>query len=652
MFRNRSTIKTIASIIIVLLLLFPSFGEREQHTVHGEKKKSLESEVNIKELETSIIDIINWKKSQNEPYANILFTNDFLENAGDSSTDWYVLGLGRAGLEDDFASYLAVIKDTVEKRYQTDEKLSTSKATEWHRISLAILSAGGDPTNVGTDDNGDVIDLIADGTYNRGDTTRALGSQGINGWIWGLITLDSLRYNVPDNAVETRNSMIEEILRAQLEDGGFSLNTHEKDSNVDLTAMAIQALAPYYNSEETYTYEQISTDKKVTKKVRDVVDEALQLLSELQLDDGDYELTGLSNVESTAQVTVALTALGIDPLQDERFIKNGNTLLDAVLRYQMPDGGFIHSGTLDEENDYADPNESNSMASEQVLYTFISLYRLYDEKRVLYDFRKEMSDEVVQKVNDASEAIEQLPDKTTSANEDQVEKAFQLYEDVPISERSYVYNYSNLADAMETLKIDNSSEYLAEHIGENDKGNGNNIALFTKTDSASSDEAFTKEDKVKVDELLAEKVSTEFYVEVVTFLDKLYHEDTEQIYKKTIPKLEEKKKEIEEIEEDLEQLNQKILDDLYPFNDISTEDKEVVDEVIERYETLTSYDQEKIQGYEDVEKAAIQINNLTRAKYIAVSIIIIVVGAGVLLVIRYRKRKQETRHQKMLDYED
>src|SRR5690625_2978415 len=126
--------------------------------------------------------------------------------------------------------------------------------------------------------------------------------------------------------------MIKEILSAQLEDGGFALNTYEREANVDMTAMAIQALAPYYNSEETYTYQLTSTNEKVTKKVRTVINEAVEQLSELQLDTGDFESMGTPNAESTAQVIVALTALGIDPLTDERFIKNQD-LFQGIMTY-------------------------------------------------------------------------------------------------------------------------------------------------------------------------------------------------------------------------------------------------------------------------------------------------------------------------------
>ncbi|MFQ8690119.1 MAG: hypothetical protein ACLR9K_09670, partial [Blautia sp.] len=69
---------------------------------------------------------------------------------------------------------------------------------------------------------------------------------------------------------------------------------------MDLTAMAIQALAPYYNSEQTYTYERMG--EKVTQTVRATVDEALECLSGRQQEDGGFVSMGSANSESCSQV--------------------------------------------------------------------------------------------------------------------------------------------------------------------------------------------------------------------------------------------------------------------------------------------------------------------------------------------------------------
>src|SRR5690606_2962387 len=93
-----------------------------------------------------------------------------------------------------------------------------------------------DPTNVGSDKNGEPINLIADGTYARAPD-KPLDFQGINGLTWGLITLDSLGFKIPDDAGLTRDEIIMDILKRQLPDGGFSLNGTRTDP--DITGMEI-----------------------------------------------------------------------------------------------------------------------------------------------------------------------------------------------------------------------------------------------------------------------------------------------------------------------------------------------------------------------------------------------------------------------------
>ena len=336
--------------------------------------------------------IIKWKKGNaglDDAVSSPLLSGTFLDLAGTTAGDWYPIGLSRLGISDDYDAYLAVLRENVRVRYGSSEKLSNTKATEWHRIILSVLAAGGDPTNMGKDKSGQTIDLISDGTYNRGKTV-SLGKQGINGWIWGLIALDSMDYAVPDDAYNSRSDIIREILSRELTGGGFALIGTVADP--DITAMAIQALAPYYNSELKYDYLRKSDGAALNTTVRGVVDRALDRLSALQTADGDFISWGTRNVESTCQVAVALCSLGIFPLSDERFIKNGKTLLDGIMKYRMSDGGFVHSFKYDPENPTSKPDKSNSMAGEQVLYTLAALLRCQSGMRALYDFLPELTE--------------------------------------------------------------------------------------------------------------------------------------------------------------------------------------------------------------------------------------------------------------------
>lgn len=135
------------------------------------------------------------------------------------------------------------------------------------------------------------------------------------GCIYTLHVLNSLGTDV--------TAAVETLLSLRLDDGGWAVRGTGADT--DVTAMALQALAPVDDA-----------------AARAAVEEGLQLLAERQLADGGFSGFGAENCESTAQVLVALASLGVDPAQDERFIKNGHTVVDALLQYQLPSGGFCH----------------------------------------------------------------------------------------------------------------------------------------------------------------------------------------------------------------------------------------------------------------------------------------------------------------------
>jgi len=328
---------------------------------------------------SAVIDgIIAWQKAENGAPNAALLSGKLLAQAGSSAGDWIPLGLGRLGMEADYPAYRAVLRANVETRYARAEKLDKQKATEWHRIALAVLATGGDPTNFGKTSDGKSINLIADGVYRR--DIQSLGAQGLNGLIWGLIALDALRYELPPDAALQREDILTELLRAQTQDGGFSMEGSAADP--DITAMVLTALAPYYNSEKQYSY-QNKYREQVTQTVRAAVDAALICLSAMQTDTGGFVAWGTANAESCAQAIIALCALGIDPANDARFLKNGSTLLDGLLRCRQADGGFAHTAQ----------GASGTMASEQALYALAALCRFNGGFRSLFDFRPEMPDE-------------------------------------------------------------------------------------------------------------------------------------------------------------------------------------------------------------------------------------------------------------------
>lgn len=278
-------------------------------------------------------------------------TGDYLAKRGTPSVgsiggEWMALGLARSGRTVPEGYYDAVVK-YVKDNIDSNGRLDKNKATENARIILALTAIGKDVTNV---DGHDLLAGLNEMSY--------LSKQGINGAIFTLIALDSHSYTPAGDV--TRDKLVQVILDAQISsDGGWSLDG--KNADVDMTAMAIQALAAYYKSN--------SSAKKA-------VDKGLSWLSSVQQNDGGFTSWGAANSESCAQVIVALTALGINPAKDSRFIKNGASVLDALCSFAVDGGGFKHLAT---------ETSANGMATEQGFYALVAYYRLLNGQSSLYD---------------------------------------------------------------------------------------------------------------------------------------------------------------------------------------------------------------------------------------------------------------------------
>ena len=286
-------------------------------------------------------------------------TGDFMGTLGTPTVnsiggEWMVIGLARSGRPVP-AGYYDNVVEYVKAMADANERLHRAKVTDNARVILALTAIGKDVTNVGGHN-------LLKGL----DNMDYVQTQGINGPIFTLIALDS--HNYPTMGDVTREKLIQVILDAQLSNGGWNLSGNDADP--DMTAMAIQSLAPYYKENEA---------------VKAAVDKALDVLSELQLATGGFGSWGTENSESCAQVIVALTALGIDPAKDSRFIKNGLTILDALASYYVDGGGFRHIASGDRDG----------MATEQGYYALAAYYRFINGQTRLYD----MSDVTI-KAND------------------------------------------------------------------------------------------------------------------------------------------------------------------------------------------------------------------------------------------------------------
>ena len=276
---------------------------------------------------------------------------------GTLAGEWTVFDLARGGYfaknDKYFADYYNRIVETVNDKAATvnmNGALHKNKSTENSRLIVALSAIGKDATSVG---NWDLVEAYSANGINW------IRKQGINGTIWALIALDSNNYKTSDTTL--RQQCVDAILFSQHDDGGWSLITNKTTtSNVDITGMALTALAPYRHQPE----------------VAAACEEAIEWLSKAQLDNGGFPYGEGETSESCAWAIVALTAWGINPDTDPRFVKNGNSALDNLLSYYMEDEKmFAHQDS-----------SSNAMATDQACYAMIAYERFINGKANLYDY--------------------------------------------------------------------------------------------------------------------------------------------------------------------------------------------------------------------------------------------------------------------------
>ena len=256
---------------------------------------------------------------------------------GSIGGEWAVLGLARGGYTVPSSYYNNVVSYVKECK----GVLHNRKYTEYSRVIVALTAIGKDPTNVGAYN---LVEPLSD--YDKTIW------QGINGPIFALIAVDSGNY-----ACSARQDYIDYILDNEISGGGWSLDGGSAD--VDITAMALQALAKYQDQ----------------KDVKSATDRALSWLSKNQNSDGTFSTYGVSNCESCAQVVVALCELGVS-LDDSRFVKNGKSAMDGLLTFYSKGSGFTHVS--------GGGNGVDGMSTEQGFYALVAANRVSNGQSSLY----------------------------------------------------------------------------------------------------------------------------------------------------------------------------------------------------------------------------------------------------------------------------
>lgn len=318
-----------------------------------EEKKQVTNYGTLLAAEKAYADIL--KKAAKELGDIYKTTGDYIEKLpGDElnafGSEWYILGLARSGRKV-FDDYYKAIEKYVSENIDENGRLDEKRATDNAKLVLVLSALDKDVTDVG---GHDLLKALSDMDY--------VTQQGLSGAIYALLAFDCRGYDIPsaDKNVEqtSREGLVKYILDKQLKDGGWAYSGDKAEP--DMTAMALQALAAYY---------------KTDAKVKEAADKAVTCLSKLQNSTGGYDSYGSVNSESAAQVITALTALGIDPDIDARFVKNGASVLDSLCGFYVDGGGFRHvsDGKLD------------PTATAQGYYALAAYYRFAGSQTALYD---------------------------------------------------------------------------------------------------------------------------------------------------------------------------------------------------------------------------------------------------------------------------
>lgn len=242
--------------------------------------------------------------------------------------------------------------------------------TDYEKYTIGLAALGEDPTSVGSYN-------IVKPIY-TGDVT----SQGINGVIYGLLALNSIAVDIPNDAQWTREALLQYLLDKQNKDGGWTGYT--EGSSPDITSMALAALVPYQSQ----------------KDVKQAIKSAVAYL--------EQQAAKLNNSATAAQMIIGLSAVNVDPTSDRFATASGQHLLAYLLSFQKEKGGFS----------WKEGKKPTAFSTVQPL-SALAAYQMYvQDQGSLYTFAKQQTDK--------QQASPQSSNSESSAH-NQTEGSFSTY---------------------------------------------------------------------------------------------------------------------------------------------------------------------------------------------------------------------------------
>ena len=262
--------------------------------------------------------------------------------------EWQSIDLARNGKAVSKRYYIALADEVKNAKGSMEKPNNAYSYTNNAKAILALTAGGYDARNI---HGYNLVSKLSD--------FEAVTAQGPNGAMYALLALDSAGYSLRINGEDARDVYVRSILDSRLEDGTWSYMGDSGD--VDLTSIAIMALAPYRASNED---------------AGEAIDKAADWLASQMSDNGTFQSWGTYNSNSTASVIFGLSANGINPATDERFVRNGENPVSGMLSFALADGNF----------GYDSNTEANGYATEQCFQAMVSL-KLLGSGKSMYVMR-------------------------------------------------------------------------------------------------------------------------------------------------------------------------------------------------------------------------------------------------------------------------
>jgi len=206
-----------------------------------------------------------------------------------------------------------------EQEIKEGNDFNPSRATDYQRTIIGILSVGGNPRAFS---ERNLVEAVLKSQMSSGkfaDTIEGKGERLVNSHIWGIISLYSAGEKIP-NPEGAYNWLVSK----QNSDGGFGIFTGAK-SDLDMTSMALTAFSALGRK---------PSDKYVFK--------AMEFIKSRQTKTGGFEIFGQENPDTASTVVQGLVALGINPVSKEWVKVNDKNMIDFIMSFQLSDGGFSH----------------------------------------------------------------------------------------------------------------------------------------------------------------------------------------------------------------------------------------------------------------------------------------------------------------------